>query len=1243
MIRTEAAPSAGPAPCGRPSLMKWASVLLLVPAALFWSPWVRPAPPNPDASGSARGQAAIGCAGGAEDRKPDHVVSTVDALRQRLASAGGNGKDDVILVLEGTYSVGSTLEYDARGSLEKIEIIGCGMDKTVFDGLSRNRVFNFLKNGPQPRNDTHVGPYPRLVLEDLTIRNGRCSTSLGCTTNLSGENGGGARIERFETRLTNVKLLDNHDDIFGGGIAGVADLHAINLQAIGNTAGRTGAAIDACGALNFSGSQFANNRGLSQLYASHVINRGICLDGDYSVRDIIIDGTTFDRNTGALYALAGSGIPGLVLIRDSLFTDNTTDLFGTVALRVGHVRVVNSHFLRNVTGAGPGQEKDCTWGFTCKQGGAMFIDNYTAGAGLLEIDGSTFVDNASEGYGGAIDSGGGFNCDNDSPSGNNFTTCDPGSHAEARATLAARISNSIFRNNRARYGGALSIGRVKLASGLQSGNVSVTNTSFIDEGAGSLARSIVVVGGKLDLVNSIVRQTSGASMEQVIQAKDGLRVLNSTIDTRSKALRFRGGARLTNVAFVDDQSIAADGPDALLVEHSRVLASKLVGSPLALSQTLDFPPRFRNATLGDYVLAPSSPLLDAGLPANDLPGDDFSGALRWFGGAPDIGALESGSNHDHSQTRSLSGLPGLPNARFLATALVRPTTSWGARHPDSSPGSAFDSLSDGILWTTVQVPAVPAGAARDFLVLATVASESADRLALAIGEDSDLDGPEESELRCQGGAGAAQQSCEVRVTRPGGSPAALFWVQARNIPVQGEHRTSPDIIVLKAAVLPLAPDGGNLVVTGPGHVPPGDEFPVHLAWSDSDWRPGEERVGHLLVHSTPGVLAYYEPVWLARRARPSSPRILASGVPEDVWLQPGQSHDQLVFDIPPNAGSVTFGTVAGSAGSHPASTGAGSVRLEAHFAGAPEGPAPGKAPSGPPTSVSSVPGSVQSIVLDASILATRHGRWFVRPVNTGPSGASVRVTATLGALTQPAGLRKGSYYDPERGGHGVFLYPAGNQWVLIWYTYLDDGTPTWYYAQGLTPGANGIWTGSLYRAAWNGTGNQLSQIGRVLLTPAGSGALTMAYQFDGRAGSETMQPFLSGCPQVNGANLDASAHWFDPEMPGYGYSVQVHPNYEFHAFFGYDALGMPRFLVAERGGRFDAAEGSLGLQQLHGFSPFSPHRQPTRSTVGSLSRRFGANGVERLGVTATFTNGVAGSWSRDADVVALTERQSCVP
>ena len=232
-------------------------------------------------------------------------------------------------------------------------------------------------------------------------------------------------------------------------------------------------------------------------------------------------------------------------------------------------------------------------------------------------------------------------------------------------------------------------------------------------------------------------------------------------------------------------------------------------------------------------------------------------------------------------------------------------------------------------------------------------------------------------------------------------------------------------------------------------------------------------------------------------------------------------------------------------------------------------------------------------------------------------------------------VRSGSYFNAARSGHGLFLYPAGDQWAGLWYTYLQDGSSTWYYLQGPAPGTTGVWTGDLYRAAWNGSSNHLVAVGRGIATPAGPDAFLFSYELDGQAGSEPLAALGRGCPSLAGQPLDASSHWFDPARAGTGYSVQLFPDYEFFAAFVYDGQGVPRFLTSEAGS-FRGADTTLPLEQLTGFCPLCERSgAPSRADIGTLRRRFDASGLVQMQLDAVFTGGVPGAWTGNDNVQLL--------
>lgn len=428
------------------------------------------------------------------------------------------------------------------------------------------------------------------------------------------------------------------------------------------------------------------------------------------------------------------------------------------------------------------------------------------------------------------------------------------------------------------------------------------------------------------------------------------------------------------------------------------------------------------------------------------------------------------------------------------------------------------------------------------------------------------------------------------------------------------------------------------VVSAPGRVERGGKLAVRLGHDDPSMGDGDQRM--ILLYLDGAIGKRVLPLRLVREGSGMQPYILHNNEELRLTLRPGGVMDRLVFDLPKAVSDLYVSMI---------QTGAGNTRFYLW-----RDPSPGSGPDVP-----AVPDD--AIVIEAQKLSDRHralefweedigeGRWYLMPANLGGTPADVRVMASSNILyMNRVRFRPGSYYNPDRAGHGVFVYPAGNFRVLLWYTYDDQGQPTWYYSQIADPEASlslfrGSETGELSRVVWVGDKTRHYPIGQVTLTSTTPDSFMMAYSIDGKHGVEHMRAFLGGCPSVDGQPLDASAHWFDPTYDGNGYSLQVHPGYEFLASFNFDAQGMPRFLLAERAGPFDATDPELVLEQLRGPAPWQPHFVPTRTPVGVARRHYAGGSLASVEMDAAFTNGVPGQRRVTETVIPLTGRQGCVP
>jgi len=585
-------------------------------------------------------------------------------------------------------------------------------------------------------------------------------------------------------------------------------------------------------------------------------------------------------------------------------------------------------------------------------------------------------------------------------------------------------------------------------------------------------------------------------------------------------------------------------------------------------------------------------------------------------------ALEFDTSTDRGfRDQTLTGLRALPTARFEAHGLVAPVVTDAVMNDISGAGAPW-----GAGRTATVVRTLAAGtAARDWRVLLDARSLSGNDLDLYLGIDSNGNGvAEAAELVCSA-AMASNERCDLAVTAPGNG-SARYWVLAHS-PLVGQTAR----LEIFETALDVPATNRTLVATAPGALAAGESFPVRLAWNDATFLPGQSRGGWLQVRADDSTSLGWVPVRINRTAGEPGAFALESGVDHVLALQTGAAHERLYIDVPPGATQLAVTTTSAS------NIDLYLARIDTQTASA-ETPTIPAAPARNLAVASAVTGSGNENLTVSNPAA---GRWYVTPVNASAGAATLTVRATVIAVAPV--VRAGGYFNPQRSGNGLFLYPAGTELAGLWYTYLQDGSPTWYYMQAAAPGPNGLWRGTIFRSAWNGSSNRLTVVGQATVTPTSTGAFTFNYTVDGETGSEAYSNFSGSCPTVNGASLDISGHWFDPLRSGTGYSVQSFPNYEFYLVFGYDARGVARYLVAERSG-FGGTTETLTLEQLRGVCPLCTRTgNPTRSTVGTLQRRIEGGTLRNITLTATYVNSVPGTWAANDAVIPLGGLRGCAP
>lgn len=360
---------------------------------------------------------------------------------------------------------------------------------------------------------------------------------------------------------------------------------------------------------------------------------------------------------------------------------------------------------------------------------------------------------------------------------------------------------------------------------------------------------------------------------------------------------------------------------------------------------------------------------------------------------------------------------------------------------------------------------------------------------------------------------------------------------------------------------------------------------------------------------------------------------LANGVDRPLRLNPGEKHERLYFDVPDRGRRLRI-------------EGTGDPDVDLYVAHVPFSTSPWIAAAPPRAAAAAAALDGEAIEIGDVQLAP--GRWYVTPVNTGATIADLAVRATLVEAEPGPPIAAGHFYNPQRPGHGISYEFVAGQRVLIWYTYLEDGSPTWYYAQDFSADPEqGLWTSPLYRFHWNETGSRSRRVGSVTVTEAGHveapGAvdrLVFSWNLDGGSGSELMERMGgSGCPAGYAGN---NGMWYAPSLPGYGFTVTYFPDYEFILMYLYDGLNIPRWLAAEES-PFAPADGTLPIYQATGFCPSCAWRVPERVGMGLLAREFTGGAITRLGIDAELIEPVrqGGSWIQDRPVVLLTDPSPC--
>lgn len=586
----------------------------------------------------------------------------------------------------------------------------------------------------------------------------------------------------------------------------------------------------------------------------------------------------------------------------------------------------------------------------------------------------------------------------------------------------------------------------------------------------------------------------------------------------------------------------------------------------------------------------------------------------------------------------LSGLPALPSARFLSYNPAEVSQTGVLLSPDGS--------------FTQRRTVFPFGDSK-LRFVANLKSASSPQFLLEVVDSSGV-------VLCSASGSATQEAtCDLELTFPQITNQDAIDVRATN---KGSGTSQ---FQLESYSLATYEDTG--VFSGPGSVAANETFRVratHLALRIAP--PGTYMATFMRIYSAAGQFVKEIPVRFKWDGSDYSamPLLGSYDTVNQVWSKGRSSsfsersvHGGAFVDVPVNATSVTFRARRFSRAAGSPSEGA--TRDIDLYLVPPSRSAQDPSQSGivkvstaaaafQATTVDNSPDAFESITVAGPDLTP--GRWYVMPASKTGESMNMTAAATFNTFGPAPGFQSGHYYNPSRSGHGAFLDFAGDQWVMVWYTYRQDGTPTWYYAAGPAPTAevgNTIWQATLNRVVWDGNQTFAYGAGIGTVTVLGDDSFQFSYILDGEAGSEKMVRLGGpGCVQYNGNGLDATGHWYSPSKSGFGYSAQFEPGTEVHVAYLYDAKGQPRWLYGQKS--YNPAVNTVNLLQLGGFCPLCTAVSPTNTQVGTLVRTLGPAavpdnlpGLTNMSVNATLVPPLSGTWSENRPVGLLSARKNC--
>jgi len=207
---------------------------------------------------------------------------------------------------------------------------------------------------------------------------------------------------------------------------------------------------------------------------------------------------------------------------------------------------------------------------------------------------------------------------------------------------------------------------------------------------------------------------------------------------------------------------------------------------------------------------------------------------------------------------------------------------------------------------------------------------------------------------------------------------------------------------------------------------------------------------------------------------------------------------------------------------------------------------------------------------------------------------------------------------------------VGNTLFIIWYTYNDDMTPTWYLASA-TYSQN--WQADLLSFTWDANTRTATSnvVGTVNISFNNAKDSQFDWTLSGRSGSE---PFIYFDVSNQATSKQFTGTYFDSNDPGWGLSVYTQAQSQVVVVYYYDENGMPRWSL---GSTENQQNTNIEMLSFMGFCPDCDFVATTNEIIGTINLNFGSNRDIGLSLALQYPDNTTDNWDiNTADFTALS-------